>query len=127
MKHNYSKLRLSLSYTKPKDGEEKKIDYKLEVLKQNKKNFEELISWHQTEKEFNDVKIAIKMFEERAFAVLYMKSPRDGLRQFAHFFVKDLEDVSSEVVMDDGVKELLASLPDITDVPEVSSEAGQTP
>ena len=96
-----------MAFEKGTNPGEDKINYKLEVQKNNKKAFDELIAWHAVEKEFYDLKMILDICQSPESGVLYMKSPRDAVRQFATFRIKDLSDVPCEFVMDDVTKNIL--------------------
>ena len=116
MEHNYQKIRVSMTAV-PGDaakGEEKKIDWTLEVLKKGKTKYEELIKWFSKEAEFPDAKLLIKIFEHPETAVLNMKSPREGLKNFSLFLIKEISDVPVECVIDPKVREIFDSLPDVS-------------
>lgn len=113
MEHNYQKIRVSFTYGEEKKGEDKKIDWSLEVLKKGKNKWEELIRWFSKETEWPDAKLLACLLRDQQYVVLNMKSEREGLKNFSMFIVKDIHDVPFEVIMDDKVKEIFDNLPDV--------------
>lgn len=119
MEHNYQKITFAATVGESKDGEERKIDWKLEVLKKNKVKSEELMSWFSKESEWQDFKLLVNMFEHSDSAILNIKSDREGLKNLALFIIKEISDVKIATEIDPKVRELLAELPEVTGAPPV--------
>ena len=120
MEHNYQKIKLNCVVGESKDGDERKIDWKLEVLKKNKVKWDELMSWFSKESEWQDLKLLINMFRNSEKAVLNLRAEREGLKNLSLFMIKDVNDVAIEVTTSPEVDALLEALPEV--IGEIDSE-----
>ena len=113
MEHNYQKIGFSAVVGEAKDGEERKIDWKLEVLKKNKVKADELMSWFSKESEWQDLKLLINILRNSEKAVLNIKAEREGLKNLSLFVIKEVNDVKIDVTTTPEVDALLEALPEV--------------